>query len=419
MDIRAIRTLIRLPALLTGIVIITSSCSSLQKITGYSDAEPTQTVDTSQNFEKISGSIESEEATAHSAYSEQTPVDSGDSFEIRADSPKQYIVVKGDTLWDIASKFLLDPWYWPEIWHRNPQVANPHLIYPGDLLSLIYVNGRPQIQLTRDDVIRQESSDQGKKIVKLTPNIHRQSLDTAIPIIPSDAIRQFLTKPRVISIEEWQQAPYIVGSDDAHLVLGSNNKIYIRGELDKERIRYSVFRKGEILMDPETDEILGYEIIYAGQARITKYGNLSSGTLLANTREVLIGDRLLPTDKSSIEQLYYPKLPENDVEGQVISLFDAISSIAKYQIAVINRGRNQGMENGHLLATYQKGELARDRFLSNKKAKRGEEYKLMVQLPEERSGLMMIFKVFDKVSYGLIIESTRVIRKHDKVAKPR
>ena len=281
------------------------------------------------------------------------------------------------------------------------------------------------MQLSRassDEVIRKETSDtspQGLKVVKLTPNIRRQSLDSAIPVIPSDAIRQFLTRPRVVSADEWDQAPYIVGSDEAHLVLASDNIIYIRGELDKERIRYSVFRKGDVLTDPKTKEVLGYEIIYAGQARISNYGSPSTAVLLETKREVLIGDRLLPSDKSSIQQMYYPKMPETDNEGQIISLLDAISSIAKYQVAVINMGRDQGIENGHLLATYQKGALARDRFLSNKKIKRGEENKLMVQLPDERSGLMMIFRAFDKVSYGLILESSRVIQKNDLVAKPR
>ena len=353
---------------------------------------------------------------------ETAPV-STENIQFNPDYPSQYTVVNGDTLWDIASKFLKDPWYWPEIWYRNPQVENPHLIYPGDILTLIYVNGRPQIQVTRaGDVIRKDTSDMtpdGLKVVKLSPNIRRQSLDSAIPVIPGDAIRQFLTKPRVVTLDEWDQAPYIVGSDEAHLVLSAENKIYIRGELDKERIRYSVFRKGEVLKDPKTRKILGYEVVYAGQARISNYGNPSTGDLISTSREVLIGDRLLPSDKSSIEQLYYPKLPETAVEGQIISLFDAIARIAKYQVAVVNLGREHGLESGHLLATYQKGELARDRFLGNKKLKRGEENKLMVQLPDERSGLMMIFKTFGKVSYGLIIESTRVISKHDVVSKPR
>ena len=346
------------------------------------------------------------------------------SVRLQPDYPREYTVKKGDTLWDIANMFLKDPWYWPEIWYRNPQVANPHLIYPGDILTLIYVDGKPQIQLSRgeDGVIRRETSattQTGLKVVKLQPSIHRQSLDEAIPTIPNDAVRQFLTRPRVVTQEQWEAAPYIVGSDDAHLILGADNKIYIRGELDKERIRYSVFRQGKRLEDPDSGDLLGFEIVYAGEARIEQYGSPSSGMLISTSREVLVGDRLLPTDKSTIDQIYFPRVPENEVDGTVVSLFDALFGVAKYQIVVINRGTDAGLEVGHLLATYEKGELARDRFLEHKKVARGEAKKLMVQLPDERSGIMMIFKTFDRVSYGLILNSTRVIHKGDKVGNPR
>ncbi|VAW73020.1 Uncharacterized protein with LysM domain, COG1652, partial [hydrothermal vent metagenome] len=321
-----------------------------------------------------------------------------------------------------ASMFLRDPWYWPEIWQRNPQVRNPHLIYPGDILRLIYVNGMPQMQLTRnaDGVVRSQSTDgSGRKIIKLSPSIHRQSLNEAIPSIPADALRQFLTRPRVITEAEWENAPYIVGSDDAHLILGARNKVYVRGELDKERIRYSVFRKGERLVDPDTGDLLGFEVIYAGEVRIEKYGNPATGNLLSTSREVLVGDRLLPTDKGAIDQQYFPSLPDDFIDGKVISLFDAISSIAKYQIAVINRGSLSGLEVGHLLATYKKGVLARDHFLTRAGMSRADAQQLEIQLPDERSGIMMVFKVFDKVSYGLILKSTRTISKLDRVDKPR
>ena len=408
MYIRALRTQIGLLTLLIGATFINMACS-----TNKPQPEPVDQVWTE--------SVTAEDVRHPFAPDESAPV-AAETVQMKAGYPQQYIVKKGDTLWDITAMFLQDPWYWPEIWQRNPQVANPHLIYPGDILTLIYVNGKPQIQVNKgDEVIRHattEKSTGGLQVVKLSPNIHRKSLDEAIPIIPNDAIRQFITRPRVITKREWDEAPYIVGSDDAHLILGADNKIYVRGELDKERVRYSIFRKGNELNDPETGKLLGYEIIYAGDARINSFGSPSAGELISTNREVLIGDRLMSVDKSSIDRVYYPRLPKSDVSGQVISLFDAISSIAKYQVGVINRGTENGLEVGHILATYQKGEMARDRFLSTKKIARGEEHKLMVQLPDERSGLMMIFKTFDHVSYGLILESTRVIRKNDTVKRP-
>jgi len=408
LEIKALKFSFGQIALLTLSAVLLSGCSS-------TTPKPDEATVEAQVFEPQAGSIE---PVTQQSSNYTPPHASSQSIQLTADHPREYTVKKGDTLWDIASLFLKDPWYWPEIWQRNPQVTNPHLIFPGDILMLIYVNGQPQIQLARaeDGVMRRHVGD---KVVKLSPSIHRQSLNEAIPSIPGDAVRQFLTRPRIVTAEEWADAPYIVGSDDAHLIMGANNKIYIRGELDKERIRYSIFRKGNRLADPETDELLGHEVIFAGEARIIKYGDPSTGLLLKTSREVLIGDRLLPTDKSAIDQQYFPRLPEDFVQGTVISLFDAISSIAKYQIAVINRGSNDKMEVGHLLASYQSGSYAHDRFLDRSSIKRGDATKLDILLPDERSGIMMLFKVFDKVSYALVLKSTRSIRKGDKVEKPR
>ena len=409
LDIKALRFSCGRFALLIVSAVLLSACSS-------TPIEPENSESEAASFEPQSGSIE---PTSEST--EALP-DHTQNIQLASDHPQEYIVKKGDTLWDIASMFLRDPWYWPEIWQRNPQVTNPHLIFPGDILRLVYVNGMPQIHLSRseDGVIRSQSvNSNGLKVVKLSPSIHRQTLSEAIPSIPADAVRQFLTRPRVVSEEEWENAPYIVGSDDAHLILGAGNKVYVRGELDKERIRYSVFREGNRLEDPDTGDLLGYEVIYAGEVRINKYGTPSSGDLLSTSREVLIGDRLMPTDKSAIDQQYFPRLPDQFIDGKIISLFDAISSIAKYQVAVINRGSNNGLEVGHLLATYKRGALARDRFLLRSSNNRADADKLDIQLPDERSGMMMLFKVFDKVSYGLMLKSTRSVSKLDRVEKPR
>jgi len=383
---------------------------------------PTEPVnDAPAPFEAQTGAIEptTEPIDAHAG---EDHIDQNQNIQLADNHPREYIVKKGDTLWDIATLFLRDPWYWPEIWQRNPQVENPHLIYPGDILTLTYVNGMPQIQVARgsDGVIRREGSDSsGRKVVKLTPSIHRQTLNEAIPSIPADAISQFLTRPRVVSEKVWADSPYIVGSDDAHLVLAANNKVYIRGELDAERSRYSIFREGNRLVDPDTDKLLGFEVIYAGDVKIQKYATPSTGLLLKTSREVLIGDRLLPTDKSAIDQQYFPRLPDGFVDGKIISLFDAISSIAKYQIAVINRGGKHNLQVGHLLATYKAGGLARDRFLDRTSRNRGDEDRLEILLPDERSGIMMLFEVFDEVSYGLVLKSTQAISTLDRVDKPR
>jgi hypothetical protein len=245
----------------------------------------------------------------------------------------------------------------------------------------------------------------------MSPSARRDTLEASIKTIPGDAIRQFLSKPRVVSKEELDNAPYIIGSDDEHLILGEDNSVYIRGEIDKERVRYAVYRPGTELIDPASGEVLGYEGIYAGEVHISKYGDPAVGTLTFTEREVLVGDRLLPTDKSKIDNLYFPRLPDRKIAGQIIHLSDALFGIAKFQIAVINRGDRDGLETGNLLATYSKGEHIKDKF--DRTGKLDE-----LVLPEHRSGLMMIFRTFDHVSYGLILESTRVIHNHDIVRTP-
>ena len=357
------------------------------------------------------------EATAEP--SESTPVASTEevapapekTIRVKASHPRQYTVKKGDTLWDISNLFLQDPWYWPEIWQKNTQIQNPHLIYPGDILTLVYVNGQPQI-LVNDaghKSIQDTSGDMPVK--KLSPSIRSSALQASIPSIPGDAIRQFLSKPRVVTKEQLENAPRIVGSQGGHLILGTGSRVYIRGELDKERVRFAVFKPGDELIDPESGDLLGYEAKYAGDVHITGYDDPASGDLTYTEREVLIGDRLLPEDKSKLENMYFPHVPDKDVDAQVMSLYDALFGVAQFQIVVVNKGERDGMEVGHLLASYTQGKVVRDRY--DKRSSRP------VQLPNERSGLVMIFKTFDRVSYALTLESERVIHKNDYLHTPR
>ena len=331
-------------------------------------------------------------------------------IRVKASYPKQYTVKKGDTLWDISSLFLQDPWYWPEIWQKNTQIKNPHLIFPGDVLTLIYVNGQPQMLVNdaQHRAIQQASGN--TRVKKLSPSIRSSALQASIPSIPGDAIRQFLSKPRVVTKEQLEKAPRIIASQDDHLILGSGSRVYIRGELDKERVRFAVFHPGDKLIDPESGDLLGYEAKYTGDVHITSYDDPASGDLTFTEREVLIGDRLLPEDKSKLENLFFPHVPDKEVNAQIISLYDALFGVAQYQIVVINKGERDGMEIGHLLATYTQGSIVRDHYDAHSSKQ--------VKLPNERSGLVMIFKTFERVSYALTMESIRVIHKNDQLHTP-
>ena len=381
--------------LLSGLLTVSAGL-----ITGCSSSEP-RPVATSEPAEPV---------TIAQAEETKTPAK---EIRVKAQHPRQYTVKEGDTLWGISSMFLMDPWYWPEIWQKNQQVSNPHLIFPGDVLTLIYVDGQPQMQVNeaRHKEVQQASDSSGLPVRKLSPKVRTSDLEASIPSIPGDAIRQFLTKPRVVTKEELDNAPYIVGSEDDHLVLAEGNRVYVRGEIDKERVRFSVFRPGKALRDPETDEVLGYEAIHTGEVRVTAYDDPASADLTFTEREVLIGDRLLSEDRSKMVNLFFPHVPDREVNAQILELNEALTGVAQFQVVVINKGERDGMEVGHLLATFSKGATIRDNH--NKRSSKP------VKLPNERSGLVMIFKTFDRVSYAITLESRRVISNYDYLHTPK
>jgi len=329
--------------------------------------------------------------------------------------PESYTVVTGDTLWDIAARFLEDPWVWPQIWDVNPQIANPHLIYPGDVISLVFVDGQPRLIVDRPGVgapttepVVSGAAPAGGT-VRLAPSIRVEPLSDAIPAISASAIRQFTVKPRVLSQEELDASPYIIGNFEGRLISASGNQIYARGLENSDESLYSIYRPGKRFLDPDSGEVLGIEVVYVGDAKVIAFGDPSRMVITDNNRESLNGDILLPLDRGKIAHDYVPRNPAIGFEGKIISLFDAISQTGQNQTVAVNIGQRDGIEIGDMLAVFSPGGTITDRSRGRRD---------VLELPDERTGMVMIVRSFDRVSYGLIMESDRPIHLNDLVTNP-
>lgn len=330
------------------------------------------------------------------------------AIKLRPDAPQQYTVVKGDTLWDISGLFLQDPWYWPEIWQVNPQIQNPHLIFPGDVLSLVWVDGQPQILLNRGT----------SGLDRLSPQIRVHPLEEAIPTIPYDALSSFLTKPAVMSKAEALSLPYVLEIKESHIVAASGFTVYIRGGDMEVGQRYNVMHIGEPLYDPDTRNVLGYQAHFVGTGRVSATGDPAKMFLTETSRETLRGDRLVSQDTNQAQD-FIPSAPDVIVNGRIISVLDGVALIGQYQVVVINRGSMHGIRTGNVLSIFQDGETVNDPYadqsMFSKLWKGGER----VKIPDEQAGQLMIFRTQEDISYGLVMRATSEIKVYDKVVNPQ
>lgn len=327
-----------------------------------------------------------------------------DTLALNPDAPERYTVVQGDTLWDISARFLRDPWLWPEIWQVNPAIENPHLIYPGDTLSLIYgADGKPRVTV----------SERGKPTVKLSPEARAERLDTAIPAIPMDAVGPFLSRAGVISKEKYDSLPYVVAFQDERIIAAVGDKAYVRGELDRDAKRFMIVRIGEPYRNPgaKKGDILGYEMLEVATASLEATGDPASFQLLSVNREVLAGDRVMPIDDSELIDQFMPHPASGDLNGQIISVLDGVSRVGTYQTVVVNLGSTDGVERGHVFDVMQSGRVVKDKY----SGKAGGE---AITLPDEYAGTVMVYRVFDRVSYGLVMRAAKDIRVLDSVKAP-
>lgn len=331
--------------------------------------------------------------------------------------PSGYVVKKGDTLWDISGEFLSKPWLWPEIWDVNPQIENPHLIYPGDQVALRYINGKPMIVVSRDGQVV-NSAERGEKFIpmsankggteRLSPKIFEESLASAIPTIPGDAIQQFLIYPRVVDQKTIDDSPYVIGDFEGRLASATGHQIYVRGgKINKQQTQYGIFRESEELRDPDTNELLGYEVTHVGDANLLYPGDPSTLLITSNRMETISGDRIMSQNQNFAIHNYVPRVPQIDGEGKIVSLFDAITQTGRGQVVVVNLGTREGVRVGDVMAIEHRGGRILDRFSGKPHD--------FVDIPNTRIGVMMVFRTFDKVAYGLIMESQRPIHIHDAV----
>jgi len=355
------------------------------------------------------------------------------SQQVADNAPSSYTVVRGDTLWGIAARFLKEPFRWPEIWNMNrDEIKNPHWIYPGDVIKLGYTeDGKPRLTLDG------EASVGGT--VKVSPNVRVERLNQAIPSIPGTVIGPFLSAPLVVDDDSILNAPKIIATEEGRVIIGAGNIAYVDRLDSKLGTRWQIYRPGKALRDSDTDEILGYEAAFVADARVSRFGTPSTIEIVTSKEEVNRGDRLAPTRENAIPS-YSPRAPEKQIKGKIIAMDRGVAETAQYAIVVINRGRQDGLEIGHVLATYRAGEevstsddgisfhnkdikpnyVVQDTIASSISDLTGGSSgsPSVVKLPDERNGLVFVFRVFDRVSYALVMQTRRPVNLNDVVQTP-
>jgi len=318
-----------------------------------------------------------------------------DPVPLADNHPDEYVVKVGDTLWDIAATFLRDPWYWPEIWHINQQIENPHLIYPGDVLGLVYVDGQQKITNIRASTYR------------MSPQARVTPINEAVTSIPYESIAAFLASGAVLEKREVNRLPYLLSTRGDHLMASAGNEIYVRG-LEEEQLgsRYNVVSVGGPIIDPDDNKLIGYAGRFVAEGTLRRGGDPQTVALTDSSQEAIPGDRLIP-EVVDIPLNFYPKAPSADIDGRIISVADGVTQIGQYMVVVLNRGARDGLAVGDVLTVWEAGEKIDDRFGGGR-----------VRLPDEEAGTLMVFKVYDRIGLGLIMEATQAINIHDHVRNP-
>ncbi len=340
-----------------------------------------------------------------------------DPLQLAPDAPSSYTVQKGDTLWAISGHFLRDPWRWPEIWGLNrDQIKNPHWIYPGDVITLdrLGVNGQPRLSIAR-------------QTVRLSPSTRVESLESAaVPAIPPGDLEPYLTKGLVTAQAGLPGSGEIVaGRDRERVVRGQNDRVYAVGLDPKAGDSWLIYRPGKVLTEPGSNEVLGFENRYIGHARVERFAEVSTIMIVDSESEVFIGDRLVPVPRETLIN-YVPHAPDNDIKGLIIASYRNESEMGRGSVVTIDKGITDGVELGNVMAIYRGVPPIRDprpnqtipvqlRFLDQTTYFTPDHY---LNVPEERTGLMFVFRTFDHVSYAVLLNTTDPVLVGDRFRKP-
>jgi len=309
--------------------------------------------------------------------------------------PDRHIVVPGDTLWGISAKFLQEPWRWPEVWQLNKdQIKNPHRIYPGDIVLLDRSGGTLRLTLA--------------KPFKAQPKVYSERINDVVPSIPPNVIEPFISKPLVIEADEHAKAPYIVASQEDRVFIANGDTGFVSSIPDASVVNWHIYRPGKPLKDPETGEVIGHEAFFLGSAKLVQPGEPAVVRITIAKEEIARGDRLVPAPPTDIIA-YAPHKPEQPVAARVMSIYGGVDEAGKFSVISINRGKNDGLEIGHVLALFR-NRVSQGYDSDNRR--------VTTPIPEERYALAFVFRIFDRVAYALVVETAKPVIVGDKIKNP-
>ena len=353
---------------------------------------------------------------------------------LKPDAPDRYTVQRGDTLWGISGRYLNTPWQWPQLWDMNrAQVRNPHRIYPGDVLVLDRASGRLRVETPS---------------ASLSPRVRTEDLADAVPTISPSAIEAFVSRPMVIGENELDGAPQIMATEESRVVVGAGNIAYVKGLTQDKGESWHIYRRGDRLRDPDSGATLGYLGLYLGEARVRQFGDISRIEIVKSVQEIYTGDRLVPITREAPVFAYAPRAPDGKVQGRVMSLNDNLYETGRYSVVSLSKGAKDGLETGHILALYRSPNAARYSLrtsaLFGRTGPSGSDARRpyveeplnvresalffdkrtvindadLARLPDERYGLIMVFRTFERASFGLVMQASRPVAIDDIVTTP-